>query len=228
MKYKQVAIAATLTAALASNASAVIIDDTDIGSTWNAQWAASISGENVFVTAALTLDTVVANIWGFTVTFNNQSNAGAELAGWGFSTDPDLAPGGFSLLSSPSAGWSTGSGPSGSDQNGNALNVDYCAYAGPNCDGGGSNGFLGIGVFEFTLTFADVIGFFELTDAYTRLQSVGLNNGESAKLISTVPFTPQGGPPPPPPPSIPLPGSSWLVLIGLLGMVPCWRRRRNA
>jgi hypothetical protein len=191
----------------AAPASAVVL--TSGGGVQNFNTSASIlyEGQTVSYTGAWTLQSVAANLWSFAVTITNTSSAPvgpvtfdpARLVSWGFDTTPTATA--FTLTTAP-AGWDESGGLG-------VMNVDHCAYAGPNCAGNANAGITpsdGGQLFEFT--FVSTESSITLDNFLVRFQSIGINSDGSAV--------------------IPLPAAAWLMLAGLGGLGLMSRRKAKA
>ena len=225
---KKSAIAAALL--LASQAWASTATFVDVGNAATFVWNfTNVDGANLNASVKFELASKVDfNTWKFNVTtVNTSSGAGAavnanRMVSFGIGVvNPELAG-----TSDDSPDWATGI-------NTNLPSfgkVDFCAYGGSNCSGGGGDGLLKgeTNNFNVTMDFKTNVGAsgVTFTSPYAaKFQSVGNRGGswELAGCLSTdeaCKITP-----PRPPSEIPEPGTLTLAGLALLGFGAARRRR---
>lgn len=203
-------------ASFVSDDKSVSLDATDDFS-WTTSFSATAGAGLVGTTGTIVFNFLSANAsgttWNFSYSVDNTSiapSAGSELSAFGFNTSvsPPKATAGTGLFS---AGVNTG--------NFNGLGSrSVCLHAGPNCNGGGSDG---VGVSDplatgtFSVNFATGTRALVLDDFVARWQSTGANMQGSASGPGTIN------------PAVPEP-ATWAMMILGFGVVGWSLRKRTA
>lgn len=218
---KLAASAASALALLAAAQSASAFTFSNVGDNFTVNWSSIIDGATLSSSVKYTLDSKTdADTWVFKIdAANNSSGTGNNrLVSFGIEVvNPDL-----SSTSDNSGTWDTSINvnfPS-------FHQVDFCAFAGPNCSGGAGGG-LGEGgstSFKVTMNFASTIasGVTFNYDFPAKYQAVG-KAGKSYELAGCVQGDTSCGPRPPQ--EIPEPGTLALLGLSLLGAGAAARRR---
>ncbi len=189
--------AAALGCLIASSASAasfvsgpgsIYLDKADDFS-WTATLSASAGSGLAGTTGSIVYNFLSANaagtVWNFSYSVDNTStapSAGSELSSFGFDTS--------GLASSVTTGM--GNTFKGVVQAGNFNGLggrQLCFYAGPNCNGGASNGVSAIASpvgGSFAITFASGVSAITVDDFVARWQSTGANQQGSASGTGVV------------------------------------------
>jgi hypothetical protein len=212
--------AAILLASVATPATAaVIINSSNVGYSFQVDYAGQVDGNAAPQVSALgtfTFNGVTNNgqTYNFGYSFLNDSTTTARLSGFAFNTNPN--PTGAQVTGEFNNSYLSGNYPEG------YSSVDVCfTDGGGSCAGGGSGGFYqnNTGTGTFALSFAQVMQSVSFDSFVTRFQSIsGVSGGTSGIGIGSV--VQSGGP-------VAAPESgTWLMMMIGFGLVGSAMRRR--
>jgi len=225
---RKLLLATTAFIALAAPAGAVTITSADVGDTGTGTFNGLINGTTPVpelggsLMLGLTTVNFNTNTWTFSYSLTNTTDAPwtSEISAFGFNVDPTL-----------NSATSTGYFPKAVmnvNVSGGVGTMDFCATAGPTCNGGGSNGLVNdaTGTGTFTLDFdgtANSSTVITLDDFFIRYQAI---NGPGVSGGSGVGF---GDVPPFGVPFSAVPeASTWaMMILGFLGVGFMAMRRKS-
>ena len=221
---KRLLLAATALIALSGTASAVTITAADIGNTGVTTFNGLVGGNTLVpeLGGSMTLGLTsigAGNVWNFSYSFTNTTAQPftSSISGFGFNTAPELV--------GVSATGLFANALMNVNVSGGVGHIDFCATAGPTCNGGASNGVdPGATVTgTFSLDFADLpaLTSISITDGFIRFQEItgpGYNGASGVGFgdltVTTVAAVPEA--------------STWaMMLLGFVGIGALGMRQRR-